>query len=223
VTNLAHATDVAPVRKPGQPVGELPRWKLLYEAMAKLKPGDLLSYEEMGELLGLDFLEPRGKQAILGGARKAAEELRQHERKVFRIVRGLGYQVAQPGQVIELARRHQARAVAEVEAGHAKIEAIDLAQVDVTTARLIEATAMGFARQALIMRQLDVRQDRLETAMAAVTVTAQAAITRVEETSTRVDTNQAEIQQLQQRIAELEAHQRGTARSTSSLHPGFGS
>jgi hypothetical protein len=222
VTNPAHSTDLVAAGKPGRPAGELPRWRLLYDAMATLKPGDLLRYEEMGELLGLDFLEPKGKQAILGGARKAAEQLRQQEKMVFRIVRGHGYEVAQPAQVIELARRHQARAVAEVEAGHAKIEAIDLAQVDVTTARLIEATAMGFARQAVMMRQLDVRQDRLETAMAAVSVTAQAAFTRVEETSTRVEANQAEIQQLQRRLAELEAGRRGTARSTGSLPRGFG-
>jgi hypothetical protein len=221
MTTLAPSTDIAPVRKPGQPAGEQARWKILYDAMAELKPGDLLRYEEMGELLGLDFLEAKGKQAILVGARKAADELRRHERKVFRIVRGHGYQLAQPGQVIELAHRHQARAVAEVAAGHAKIEAIDLASVDVTTARLVEATAMGFARQAMMMRQLDVRQDRLETAMAAVNLTAQTAITRAQEATTRVDANQVEIEQLQQRLAELEA-QRGTPRSTSSPRPRSG-
>jgi hypothetical protein len=190
--------------------------------MAKLKPGDLIRYEQLGDLLGLDFQEARDKQAIVGAARKAVNELQQHERAVLRIVRGHGYQVAEPGQVIELARRHQARAVAEVEAGRGKVETIDLSRVDVTTARLVEATAMAFGRQAVMMRQLDIRQDRLETAMAAVTVTAQTAITRVEETATRVDETQAEIGQLRQQITELESRQRGQPRPTSSLPPDLG-
>ncbi|MGI5213840.1 hypothetical protein [Plantactinospora sp. CA-290183] len=182
------------------------RWRVLYEAMARLNAGDLISYEEMGNLLGLNFLDHDHKQAISVSARKAADELQRQEKKVLRIVRGHGYQVAQPGQVIELAHRHQARAVAEVDAGHAAIDTIDLSGLDATTARLVEATAMGFARQAVIMRQFDVRQQRLETAMAALTETTQTAVTRVDEASKRVDANEAEIQQLQRRLAELEAN-----------------
>jgi hypothetical protein len=172
--------------------------------------------------LGLDFLDLKGKQAILAAARKAADELRTRDRKVFKIVRGHGYQLAQADQVIAMVRGHQARAVAEVEAGQSKIETIDLSRVDVTTARLVQATAMGFARQAVMMRQLDVRQNRLETAMAALHGTAQAAFTQAQETSTRVEATQANIEQIQQRLAELET-QRGQALPTGSLRPESGS
>jgi hypothetical protein len=218
----AAATGTAPARRPGQPLGGLPRWRILYQAMVDLKPGDLIRYEDMGELLGLDFLEPRSKQAILANARKAAEETRRHEKKVFQIVRGHGYQLAQPTQVIDLARRHQARAVAEVEAGQDKIDAIDLTTVDVTTARLVQAAAMGFARQAGMMRQLDIRQDRLETTMAALTTTAHNTVARVEETSNRIDATETEITQLRQRIAELETSRHTGSRTTSSPPPGIG-
>lgn len=196
-------------RRPGQPIGQLARWRILYNEMATLRPGEILSYEEMGKLLDLDVLNIKDKQVIATSARKAADELREHERKICQIVRGHGYQLAEAAQVLVLARRHQARAVVEVEAGRAKIEAVDLTGVDVTTARLIEATGMGFARQAMMMRELDVRQDRLESAMAAVYATATTAITRVDETQTT-------IEQLNARVAELEAGQQHATSSLSS-------
>jgi hypothetical protein len=172
--------------------------------MFKLTPGDLITYVEMADLLGLD-IEVAGHKAMLHGAiRKAVDELLARHRMVFHMVRGRGYQVARPVQVIEVARQHQARAVAEIESGHTKIEAVDRSEVDTTTARLIEATAMGFARQALMMRQLDVRQKRIETAMAALAETANSAVDRADETATRVDANEAELAELRKRIAELE-------------------
>lgn len=189
--------------------GELPRWRILYDVMIKLKPGDLITYVEMAGLLGLDIDVAGNKSMLHAALRKAVDELLERHRTVFHLVRGRGYQVARPGQVIEVARQHQARAVAEIESGHTKIEAVDRSQVDSTTARLIEATAMGFARQAAMMRQLDVRQKRVETAMAALAETAYTAVNRADETATRVDATEAEIGELRQRIAELEA-QRGS-------------
>ncbi|MDG4834844.1 hypothetical protein O7627_36870 [Solwaraspora sp. WMMD1047] len=213
--------EAVAVRHPGQDTPARPRWRVFHDQMADLKPGDLIRYEELGELVGLDFLDPRHKQAILAAARRAAAELL-GQRKVFSIVRGHGYQLAEPDQVIELARQHQSRAVAEVEAGRGKVETIDLRQLDVTTARLVEATAMAFNRQALLMRHLDVRQDRLEKTMAAIGVTVQAVIGQVEQTSGRVDTTEAEIAQLRRRLTELESPQRGQPQPTNSLPPGNG-
>jgi hypothetical protein len=173
--------------------------------MAKLTPGELIRHEELGQLLGLDFLDPKDKQAILQAARTAVERLRADKKMVFALVRGHGYQVAEPTLVIELARRHQAKAVAEIDAGQAKVDAIDLTGLDTTTARLVKATAAAFARQAVMMQQLDVRQNRLETTMAIVGSTAQAAFTRAAHASSRVDDAQAEIDELKRRLQNLEA------------------
>jgi hypothetical protein len=185
--------------------GELARWRLLYDVMFKLRPGDLITYVEMADLLGLDITVAGNKAMVHGALRKAADELLARHKMVFHLVRGRGYQVARPGQVIEVAREHQARAFAEIESGHTKIEAVDLSQVDTTTARLIEATAMGFSRQTAMMRQFDVRQKRLETAMVALAETAYTAVNRAAETATRVDANDADLAELRQRVAELEA------------------
>jgi hypothetical protein len=187
------------------PAGEKARWRILYDAMAGLTPGDTFTYEQMAGLLDVDFRHATARGVMYAAARKAVEQLRQGEKKVFHIVRGQGYQFAPPEKVLEVARRHQARAVTEVEAGQQKIETIDLSRLDVTTARLFEATATAFARQASMMRRFDVRQTRLETAMAAVTATVETTIGHVAETTTRVAATEAEISQLRKRLAELES------------------
>ncbi|MEV0391981.1 hypothetical protein [Polymorphospora rubra] len=196
--------------------GAVARWRVIYQALTALQPGCLLSYEDMGGLLGLDVRDVSDKQTILVAARKAADELRTRERKVCTIVYGRGYQHARADQILALAHGHQARAVAEVEVAHSKIETIDLSQVEPTLARLIQATAAGFTRQAGMMRQLDVRQARLETVMAAVQGTAQTAITQAQQTSTRVDATETQLHALEQRIADLE-----TQRGHPPPHPVF--
>jgi hypothetical protein len=186
-------------------VGEVPRWRVLYDAMNMLADEATLSYPRMGELLGLDPANRKDMGLIAQAARKAATVLRDRDRRIAKLVRGQGYQLAGTEQVLVLAQRHQSRAVAEVEAGACVVDTIDLSTLDATTARLVQATAIGFARQAAVMRAMDVRQQRLETAMAALETTTTHTATRVEETSTRVEQTQAELRQLRDRIAELES------------------
>ncbi|MDG4768636.1 hypothetical protein O7632_31790 [Solwaraspora sp. WMMD406] len=90
---------------------------------------------------------------------------------------------------------------------------------------------IGFARQNAMMRQLDVRQDRLETTIAALTETTHGTATRVEETAARVHATQTHLAHLSQRVAELENasghhthhHPGGHAPRPSFLPPDTGS
>lgn len=198
--------DATSAERRGRQPGDAPaRWHILYQAMAELVAGELLSYERMAKLLGLDPQLVKDRQAISVSARKASDELRKRDRKVALLIRGKGYGIAQPDVIIGVARRHQELAVAQVEAGFAKVDTIDLTQLDVTTARIVEATLMGFARQQAMMRQLDVRQNRLETVMAAVAATAHTAATQSQETSTRVTAHDQQIAGLRAQIERLES------------------
>jgi hypothetical protein len=174
----------------------------------------------MGLLLGLDFQNHRHKQLIMAAARKAADELRSQRNKVFRIVRGHGFERAQVGQVIELARRHQARAAAAVQAGHDTIVTVNLDELDSTTANVVRATVMAFERQAAFMRQLDVRQDRLDAAIAAVNATAQSAVSRAREAASQATATQATVDQLLERITALERQRPGATGAPNFLQPG---
>jgi hypothetical protein len=173
--------------------------------MDKLEVGDMLTYEQIAALLDLDHTNTRDRQTISVSARRACQVLAVRAKKVAQLVRGTGYAIADPDSVMVLARRHQSRAVAEVAAGQAKVDTIDTSRLDSTTARLVHATAMGFQRQAVIMRHLDVRQQRLESALEALAFTVHTTASRVEETSTKVDDTTAEMAHLRQRLARLES------------------
>lgn len=185
-------------RKPGEPIGSQPRWKILYDGLNNLRDTQLLSYTDMGDLLGLDPEKANDRSAIYQALRKAIEELRRQTRKVVRIERGHGCRLATAEQVLVVARRHQGRAAREVAVAHDKVSAIDTSGLDSTTARLVEATRIGFARQSEMIRQLDVRQDRLDAALEALGVHQQ----KIDE---RVDGTQAELRQLKEQIARIEA------------------
>lgn len=200
------STSEPPVPRRGRPpAGERARWEIVYDAMTKLELGASIGYDELGTLLSLDPQDARDKQKIAAASRKAVDQLRQRAHKVAVMVRGQGFMIAEPEQVLMIANRHQKRAVTEIENGHHKVETIDLDSLDVTTRRLVEATVMGFARQEHMMRQFDVRQQRLEETMAEVAGTAQNAALSAAATSTRVAATETEIARLQNEIDHLKS------------------
>lgn len=197
--------DTVTHRRPGPKPGSRPRGEILFEAMAVLKVGDTLSWEQMGELLGLDPADPKQRPAISVAAKRACALLTERERKIARLVWGQGYQIADSEAVMVLAHRHQSRALAEVAAGRAKVNTINLSELDATTAKIVEATAMGFARQAEFMGRLDVRQQRLERVIGALADRVDDTASRVQETSTKTDDNAEEIARIRERLTQLES------------------
>ncbi len=196
-------------RRPGAP----PRWRVIFDRMDEVEPGQILRYEDLGALLGLDCVDRRQKLLVMGAARKASEELRRRHNKVFRIVRGQGFERAQVGQVIELAHRQQARAAAAVRVGHEAIVTINVGELDSTTAAVVRATGMAFERQAELMRQLDVRQDRLDAAIAAVNATARTAVNRAQKAASQVSATQETVEHLIKRVSDLEQQRAGVPAS----------
>jgi hypothetical protein len=197
--------DTVTPRRPGPKPGNQPRGEILFEAMAVLKVGETISWEQMGDLLGLDPANPKQRPAISVAAKRACALLTERERKIARLVWGQGYQIADSDTVMVLAHRHQSRALAEVEAGRAKVNTIDLGKLDATTAKIVEATAMGFERQAEYMGRIDIRQQRIERVMGALAERVDDTASRVEKTSTKTDDNAEEITRIRERLAQLES------------------
>lgn len=196
-------------RRPGKPVGEKARWRVLYDHMDQMKPGDFFLYEEMGTLLGLDHLTVKDKQIISVSIRKAAEEQQQQRRRVWKMERGHGYRLAAPTEVIVMAQNHQKRAITEINAGVKKVDAVDVTTLDPTTRRLFEMTGVALAQQHMMMTQLDVRQDKLDRAMAAIGVRQEATEQQVQQIAPVIDEHAAKIAEVEKMLAELKAQQPG--------------
>jgi ribosomal protein L25 (general stress protein Ctc) len=206
-------------RRRGRASGTTPRWELLYTAMETIEPGQLMGYEQMGSVLCLDVHDPKEKQAILTAANKAARQLRIRQGKIFRVVHGRGYECIHIEQMTDLVYQYQARAraVASAGAAHAAIATMDLDELDSTTAGAVRAIALAFVQQAARMRQLDVRQNRLDTAIAAADTTAQTAVTRTEQATIRAAATQASVDALTERISALERERPGSGAAVSEV------
>lgn len=147
--------------------GKPARWHVLYAAMEKLEPHELLHYEQMGALLGLDFIERRG--AIASAAARAATQLALEGRMVLRVVRGHGYERANPGQVLDMVAVHQERSRKEIDRAVTKVAAVPVQDMDGGMARIFEATRAGLSAQQQALASFDMRLERRAAVTAAAT------------------------------------------------------
>lgn len=141
------------------------RWRVLYDAMVKLEPHELLHYEQMGELLGLDFIEKRNTIGL--AAAKAAQQLARDGVVVMRLVRGYGYERANPGQVLDMVTAHQERSRREIDKAATKVDAVPVEDLDAGTARIFEVTRLGLSAQRQALAGFDMRNERRAAAVAA--------------------------------------------------------
>lgn len=149
---------------PFEPVGESARWRVLYDLLRKRNDNDILTYAEMGEALDLDPVKNR--HAIQMAFRRAAKEYEQVDQRAVDVLPNVGYRVVEPPEHLRLARRHQKRSRKELTKGQSKVTHVDLSGMDPETRRAFMVVGQAFAMQADMMRRMDVRQSRLEEAVA---------------------------------------------------------
>ncbi|MGC5012540.1 hypothetical protein ACLQ2R_17390 [Streptosporangium sp. DT93] len=148
----------------------------------------MVTYERLGEALGLDPVKQR--HPIQMAVRRAAKEYEAVDKRALDAVPNQGYRVIAASEHLVLAKRHQARSSHSLERGHSVATNVDLADVDEHTRRALETVAAAFAVQMDFNRRFDVRQRRLEQAMAAQTE--------------RTERTEAEVAELRARLERLE-------------------
>lgn len=173
---------------PFQPKGETARWRLIYKELQAAEIGDVVTYERLGNVLELDPVTER--QKIQMSVRRAAEQYLRSDKRALDVVPNKGYQVVDAAGHLQLARRHQSKASKELVKGHAKSVHVDLTDVEPETRHALEAVARAFAMQMEFNKRFDVRQRRLEDALATV--------------NERADRSEEEIAELRARLERLE-------------------
>jgi hypothetical protein len=173
---------------PFQPKGVTARWRLIYQELRSVDIGDVVTYERLGEVLELD---PEGdRHRIQMAVRRAAEQYLKDDKRALDSVPNEGYQVVDASGHLQLARRHQSKSSKELVRGHAKSVNVDLSGVAPEVKHALEVVARGFAVQMDFNRRFDVRQKRLEEALATV--------------NERTGRSEAEIAELRARLERLE-------------------
>ncbi len=137
------------------------RWKKVYRVL-KGKPVDsVLTYAELDELFpGL------GRPDLQSVLRRAAKEFLDRDKRALRNVRGHGYRVIDPSEHVQVARWHQQRSMKSLQRGHDAVVNVDLNGMSPEVKALTEATARALTMQMQFNRTMDVRQQRLEEAVA---------------------------------------------------------
>lgn len=173
---------------PFEPIGDQARWRVLYDLLRKLDVNDTLSYDEMGEALDLDPSEDRAR--IQMAFRRAAKEYEEVDQRAVDVVTNVGYRVVEPPEHLRLARRHQKRSRKELTKGQSKVVHVDLTGMDAETRKAFMVVGQAFAMQQDMMRRMDVRQSRLEEAVAS--------------TAERQERSDEELAELRARLERLE-------------------
>ena len=139
-----------------RPIGERARWRMVYDLMRQAKLGDTVTYADMAKALGLNA--KRDKHALQMAARRAGLELEKADHRAADAVRGVGYRIVQPAEILGLGQRRNRRAGRQLQRGAITVAAVDLDQVDVPTRQALETLARGFAVQGEINRRFLAKQ-----------------------------------------------------------------
>ncbi len=174
---------------PFEPSADKARWRVLYEHLSRRKPGDLFTYEEMGEALGLDPVADRHTMQL--AMRRAAKEFLYVDKHAVDSVTNVGYRVVLPPEHMQLARRQQRRSSKALKLGHSQVTNVDFNQMGPEERKAFELVARAIGMQMDFNRRMDVRQKRMEDAVGAVVA--------------RHDRSEEEIAELRARLERLEA------------------
>lgn len=173
---------------PFEPAGEEARWKVVYRLLKSKSVGDVLTYAEMGEALGMDPDEDRHSMQM--ALRRAAKEYLTVDQHALDVMPNVGYRVVTPPEHMNLAKRQQRRSRKALTRGHAQVVHVDMNGMEPEVRKGFELMALAFSAQMSFMKRMDVRQSRLEQAVSAVTP--------------RVERTETEVAELRERLARLE-------------------
>lgn len=143
-----------------EPVGERARWRTVYELLKAQPVNGLLTYEEMGDALGLHPEHDRG--IIQQAMHRAAREHERLDKRAVDVVPNQGYRVVEAPEHIGLARRQQRRSSRALVRGHSKAVNVDLNGVDPEVRKALEVLGHAFTLQMDFNKRFEGKQARLE-------------------------------------------------------------
>jgi hypothetical protein len=128
-----------------KPVGERARWLDIYALLQVAKTNDVITFEEMGEALGLDPEQDR--PSIRVALYRAAREHETVDKRAVMAVPNKGYRVVEPQEHLGLARRHQRRSSRSLVRGHSKAVNVDMSKIEPEARKALEMVGSVIALQ----------------------------------------------------------------------------
>jgi hypothetical protein len=151
---------------PFQPLGEQPRWRIVYDLLRATETAHTLTYQQMGDALGLHPV--RDRHQLQMAMRRAAREHELIDKRAVEAVPNQGYRVVRPPEHMQLARQQQRKSNRALRSGHSKVVHVDFSGMDPDTRQAFELVARAFAAQMDFNRRMDIRQKRLEESLSSM-------------------------------------------------------
>lgn len=175
-------------RKPFEPIGDVPRWTLIYQHLVGLNPGDVIGYPQLAELLGL---HPKNDRAVIGDAtRRAGQQMERADHRAIAVIPNKGYRILEPQDHPVAAGKRQRGVIRKAKQTLSVVRATDLTNASAEVRDWQQRAEVNASQMVTAIRVLDVRTQRLAAAMATTVV--------------KVDRNEAEVEKLKARLARLE-------------------
>ena len=137
---------------PFAPIGDRARWRVIYDVLAELEPGDVLTYGRAAELL--DLHETHDRAAIQKAIRRAAQENEVVNKRVIEPVKNVGYRVVHASEQAGIAKRYQRKSLDAIDTGTSKVVNVRLGELDQAERNAVAVIAAAFSRQAESIRRL---------------------------------------------------------------------
>jgi hypothetical protein len=141
-------------------VGEKPRWELIYDSLAGLDVGDVVTYEQLAEAIGQDSFEP-----FRSSWYKAAARWGEDHHRAFRAVNGVGYRVVDAIEHADIAKAHHRRSKRQLRKGSAALRNADRSRLSDEEKTRFDQMQQTINRHSDLIRRLDARQARTEKAV----------------------------------------------------------
>lgn len=172
-----------------QPEGDRSRWVVIYDLLQAAKVGDVITYEQIADALGLDATADRHRIQV--AMRRAAMEHEKVDKRAVDAVVNQGYRIVEAPEHLVLAKRHQRRSTTQLVRGYSKTVNVDLSGLTPEVQHAFGVVAQAFAMQMEFNRRFDVRQKRLEES--------------IRQTQDRTSRTEEELSELRARLERLES------------------
>jgi hypothetical protein len=131
--------------------GDRAEWRIVYDEIRKMASGDVLTYDQLSEILGRDFRLDRGP------INRAMKELETADSRTLVCERGIGYRIAAATEHEHLARKHSTRSRRQLAKAASKARSADRSALSAEQARRLDELELQFSQHADLLQRLDGR------------------------------------------------------------------
>lgn len=171
------------------PKGAVSRRKILTRLVREHNPGDVLTYEQLGE--ALEVGSKREIQSAVNGAKLTIEKETNH---ALIAVQNVGYRIILANEHLALALAHQKKSVRQVKRAKSKVDHVPLTDLSSDERAAVISASVAFAAQQRFLRTADARYARREELEEFMN-----------ESSRKSDRTDEELRLMKERIARLES------------------